>query len=351
MPYEPQMFEPNPGRDPVTGMHPWDQPMYPRGDMPMPAPGVEPESYRMRAEYESAREAALAHQREMQYRAQTAPRQTYPSSSTTSSSTTTTSRQTTISRQSEPVVLNVAQSKPATPPPDPPKPKYRPAKYMIIDPRVPSFTGFWVGIAAKTIGMAFLTGLIFSFILFLGKGISELPLLLTGMITSALCWAVVIYRAQQHSLVGRPTGGEGPLWVGGWITLVIGVVIFVANRQGFHVNYLALVGLVSVLVVNAMHDGAGGITEDIVKMRQVRRYSRNGPDGGKCQLCNSPAEEAVTMRRYYFNSPNLWRFYLPVCAKHQHYVCEIDEFGKELWPQSGDCTQPGLIRTRPRRFK
>lgn len=47
MPYDPRMYEPNPGRDPATYIHQWDQPLNPRGDMPMQAPGVDPMSFEL----------------------------------------------------------------------------------------------------------------------------------------------------------------------------------------------------------------------------------------------------------------------------------------------------------------
>lgn len=348
MPYEPRMFERNPGPDTVTGIHPWDQPMNPRGDMPIRIPGIEPAPGQIRIEYENAQQAAQHYQRELAYRAQTGQLSRVAPAAATS--TYAPPRQTMTPRN---VVQNAPQPAivPAKPTPQPPKTKYQPAKFLVIDSRVPSFANLWLGAGVRIAGMAFLTGLIFSFMLILAKGSTELSLLLLGMASSVLCWAVVVYRANTHSMEARTTEGSGPLWVGGWIILAIGVALYVANRHGFQVNILALVGLVSALTVNAMHDGVDGITEEVVKMRQTRRYFQGGPTGRKCQLCNSPAEDAVDMRRYRFQDPNQWRFYLPVCSKHQHYVCEIDGFGKETWPQSGDCTQPGLIRTRPRRFK
>lgn len=343
MPYDPRMYEPNPGRDPATYIHQWDQPLNPRGDMPMQAPGVDPMSFQTRAEYESARDAALAHQREMAYRAQTAYR-TAPVPVTPSTPVTTTRPFT-----SSTVIKQVSQSTSvqAKKTPEPPKPKYKPVKYLVLDGREPSHVGFWIGVGIKIAGMTFLTGLIYSFLLFLAKDSIEPSLSLIGMATSVLCWLVVVYRANTHSIETRPTEGSGPLWVGAGLSLTIGLILFLANRNNFQINLLALIGLVSALCVNAMHDGAEGITEEIVKMRQTRHYFQNSPDGQKCRLCREPA---VAMRRYFFSSPNEWEYYIPVCTKHQHYICEIDGFGNQTWPQSGDCTQTGLVRATPKRF-
>lgn len=117
--------------------------------------------------------------------------------------------------------------------------------------------------------------------------------------------------------------------------LVLGGISLAATRSWLLLAGVLILFLTSEILSHKKYDTA----REHAILQQAVEYSVSL---GPCHLCGKA--QAVTMRRYFFNNPNNWCNYTPVCEKHRHYIREVYSDGSEKWPQDGDCSQPGLLK-------
>jgi len=340
MSYDPRMFEPNPGAPMPGEVHAWNQPMHPRGDMPEQVAGLDPMAFQSRIEYENARQAQLAYQREIAWRQQTGQM-----TSRSKGPVRTPTIQPGLNPEVNPTVAKAAPKN------ERPKPTHKPARYKLVDRRRPNFALANTGLFIRLILKATMSGLAFSCILFFGSSSYTLRLLVAGIVISVACWSAVFYRAAMLDINSDSAAGGGPIWIGVLFCSLASLVLYLLDKNSFDVEYPALVGTFLAWLMSTQFGSPSDISTDILMMRRTRYFFRHSPKGHDCQLCKSPAVAATAMRRYHFKDPNNWRYYLPVCSRHEHYVCEINEWGMQKWPQSADCLQPELLKVTPKQFR
>lgn len=328
----------NPGYGPDR-RHTWDTPQYPGGDAPIPAPGVDPMAYQREIEYQQARDASHFNIRQQEEQA----RQAAHRSSVVSGEPKATRAPT--GRNPRANSATTAQ-KPALPI----KPTLTPVKYLVKDSRIPSLGWGYANIVGKVFGPSILTSLAYFFVTLTVSRVAVTTQLGIAIAVSAVCWSMVLYRAINYNSEDKDkiTPGNGPLYWGSLFALLINL-----PSNGFNLTLrplviISLIGLWLIWHLSIFLDDANDISGRIVRHNWAKQLYLTGVIGRKCQLCSEPAGEAVAMRRYYYYLPVTWQYYLPVCIKHQYYICEFDETGKQSWPQSGDCTQPGLIVAKPK---